>query len=286
MADASPFLDEVRTHDRTAFLAALFAPEAARPALLALAAYRIELRRIVERAREPLAAEIRLQWWRDALSGAGEGGGVPLVIALREAMARWHWPAETLTAMSEAHIHDLYADPFETWDAFDGHAGEAYGAPLQLGAMAVAGAALGPEPGLAAARTAATAAGWAGVALAAADTVATFADRFARGRTHVPASAWREATGSDLAAALSAGAPGERAADAVRAVVAHGRRADDAFRAALPAVAAPARPALLPGFTARAVLDAADRAPLGPRLPSPFAVQWRLWRAARRLRRL
>ena len=111
MSDAArSFADEIRTHDRTAFLATLFAPEAARPALLALAAYRIELRRIVERARDPLAAEIRLQWWRDALTGAGEAGGVPIAVALQEAAARCRWPAETLAAISEAHIYDLYAD--------------------------------------------------------------------------------------------------------------------------------------------------------------------------------
>ena len=55
---------------------------------------------------------------------------------------------------------------------------------------------------------------------------------------------------------------------------------------ALPAVAAEVRGALLPAVTARPVLDAAERAPLAPALPTPLGVQWQLWRGARQFRRL
>ncbi|WP_420393973.1 squalene/phytoene synthase family protein [Acuticoccus sp.] len=279
--------DEVRTRDRTQWLAALFAPEPARPALHALAAYGLELDRIVATVREPLAAEVRLQWWRDAIrnEGYGEGASVPLVDALRDGQARYAWPADTLCAMSEARLHDLYADPFEDWTAFDGYAGEVHGAPVQLGAMALGVEALGREDGLAAARTAATAAGWGGVALATAGAAEAFAARAALGHTRLPASAWREATGGDLATDLAAGRVAPRACEAVAALVRHGTAADAAMRELLPAVAGEVRAAFLPALLARSRLEAARRSPAEPRVPSAWRAQLALWREARRLRR-
>lgn len=289
MATAMPpeaTTESVRALDRTRWLGTLFVPETVRPALLALAAYRLELIRIVDGSREPMAAEIRLQWWRDAIrnEGYGEGASVPLVDALRDGIARYGWPVDTVCAVSEAFIHDLYADPFEDWDAFDGDAGEAYGAPVQLAAIALGIDALGREEGMAAARTAATAAGYAGVAMAAADTATTFAPRFARGRTRIPAAAWREATGGDLTAALSSGASPEASAEAVRMIVAHGREADVEMREHLARVASSVRAAFLPALVASLALDAAHRSPIAPRAPAPWRVQLAMWREARRLR--
>ncbi len=228
------FAADVRTGDRTSYLSILFAPESARPALYALAAYRLELSRIVARARDPMAAEVRLQWWRDAIrnEGFGEGAPVPLVVALREAMDRYGWPADTLAAISEARIHDLYADPFADTDGFDGFAGEAFAAPLQLSAMAQAIAVHGEEAGYAASRTAAGAAGHGGVALAAADAALHEAARLKAGRTHIPASLWQAAGAGDIATHLTAGTVPDALPEAVRAMVAHGEAADEAFRRA------------------------------------------------------
>jgi len=279
---------DVRARDRTAYLATLFAPERTRPALLTLHAYRLELRRIVDTIREPLAAEIRLQWWRDAIRGEGYGAGgaaVPLVEALQENMARYRWPADALCAMSEARIHDLYADPFADWDAFDGYAGEVHGTAIQLAAMALCVDRLGPEDGHGAARSAATAAGWAGVAEAAADAAMEFVPRFRRARAVVPASAWREATGTDLRAALESGELPEGAADAVTALLSHGERADGRMRDLIGSVAPAARAAFLPAFTARRRLSAVRSAPLSPRPPGALAMQWALWRASGTLSR-
>lgn len=280
------FAAEVRAADREAYLATLFAPEAARPALFALRAYGLELDRIVRRAREPLAAEVRLQWWRDAIRGEGygEGADIPLVLALREAVAAFAWPADTLAAMSEARIHDLYADPFETLDDFDLYAGEAFSAPLQLAAMAVAAASVGAETGAAAARTAATAAGYGGVALAAADAVLTERARLAAGRTHIPRAQWREVGVEGVEAMLSGGEEPAALAAALGLLIAHGQSADAAFRAHLEKVDPDARGALLPALAAAPVLAAAAARPLAPRLPGPLRAQWRIWRDARRLR--
>jgi phytoene synthase len=69
-ADLAPFL---RQHDPDRFLCTLFAPAAARPALFALYACNHELARAREAASTPIAALIRLQWWRDAIDEAANG---------------------------------------------------------------------------------------------------------------------------------------------------------------------------------------------------------------------
>lgn len=63
----------VRRHDPDRFLCALFAPAERREALFALVAYNHELARAREAARNPMAALIRLQWWRDAVEDAAAG---------------------------------------------------------------------------------------------------------------------------------------------------------------------------------------------------------------------
>ena len=70
----------VREADRDRYLATLFAPAEHRDALFALYAFNVEIARVRELAREPLPGEIRLQWWREVLSGERDGddafGGV------------------------------------------------------------------------------------------------------------------------------------------------------------------------------------------------------------------
>ena len=74
----------VRAADKDRFLAALFAPAAHRGALYALYAFNIEIARVRESIHEPLAGEIRLQWWTDAIAGkaAGDAQANPVAAAL------------------------------------------------------------------------------------------------------------------------------------------------------------------------------------------------------------
>jgi phytoene synthase len=62
-----------RLHDPDRFLCALFAPAERREALFALIAFNHELARAREAATNPMAALIRLQWWRDAIEEARAG---------------------------------------------------------------------------------------------------------------------------------------------------------------------------------------------------------------------
>ncbi len=74
----------VRAQDKDRYLAALFAPADQRGALFALYAFNAEVAAVRDRVREPMAGEIRLQWWRDALNGerGGRGSANPVAAAL------------------------------------------------------------------------------------------------------------------------------------------------------------------------------------------------------------
>lgn len=62
-----------RMHDPDRFLCALFAPAPLREAIFTLIALNHELARAREAASNPIAAMIRLQWWRDAIDQARPG---------------------------------------------------------------------------------------------------------------------------------------------------------------------------------------------------------------------
>ena len=69
----SPIAAFARAHDPDRFLAALFAPPEKREAIFTLIAFNHELARAREAASHPMAALIRLQWWRDAVGEARQG---------------------------------------------------------------------------------------------------------------------------------------------------------------------------------------------------------------------
>lgn len=91
------------------YLAATLAPAEARGALAAIAAFAAELGRIPATVSEPLLGDIRLQWWRDALSEGRRGGrsGHPVADALSEAARRHGLPLDQLMAMIDARELDL-----------------------------------------------------------------------------------------------------------------------------------------------------------------------------------
>ncbi|MEM8662519.1 MAG: squalene/phytoene synthase family protein [Pseudomonadota bacterium] len=281
------FSAALRGADRDAYLATLFAPEAVRPSLAALALYQAELSRIVSRANEPLAAEVRLQWWRDAIrdEGFGAGTSVPLVEALRAGMERYAWPADTLCAISEARIHDLYADPFADLDQFDGYAGEVFGAPMQLTAMALATEAFGGRDGLGIARSAGTAAGYGGVVCAAAEAVLGERSRLERGRTHVPDAVWQEAGGANVRDDLAAQRTPPALEAAMTKMITHGLDAAANMLASVAGLPPAVRMAVLPAFGPARALRRGLHNPGAVRQPGPLVRQWHLWRDARRLGR-
>jgi phytoene synthase len=84
----SPVAALVRRHDRDRYQTVLFAPAARREALFALYAFNYEIARVRESVTQPMLGQIRLQWWRENIAAAFEGGPV-----------RHHPVAEALTGV-------------------------------------------------------------------------------------------------------------------------------------------------------------------------------------------
>jgi phytoene synthase len=103
-------LDTVRMADRDRFLCTLFAPEPARSDLMALLAFDHELARTRTVTREPMLAEIRLEWWREAAAeaaGTGQPRAQPVVEALAEAARRHRVEASALIALIDARAEEI-----------------------------------------------------------------------------------------------------------------------------------------------------------------------------------
>lgn len=63
-----PIVRQALSVDRTAAMAALYAPSAAREALCSLVAFRHEVAKTAYVVSEPMLGEIRLQWWDEAIA--------------------------------------------------------------------------------------------------------------------------------------------------------------------------------------------------------------------------
>ena len=170
----------LREGDRDRYLTALYAPETKRAALAALYAFNLETARIRDLVSEPLPGEIRLQWWREVVSGEreGEGRAHPVAAALLHAAEEFALPRAALANLTEARIFDLYDDPMPDRTALEGYLGETASALFQLSAMI-----LDAQAGAAAAE----AAGHAGVAYGIAGLMRLAPLHRRRGQVYVPA---------------------------------------------------------------------------------------------------
>ncbi|SFM24455.1 squalene/phytoene synthase family protein [Shimia aestuarii] len=132
----------VERGDPDRFLAAMAARPAARDVLFPIYAFNIEVARAPWVTQESMIAEMRLQWWADALDEIATGGVVrrhevvtPLALSLDAA------GAEVLGALVEARRWDIYRDPFQDEAHFARYLDATAG-----GLMFVAARALGEVP--------------------------------------------------------------------------------------------------------------------------------------------
>jgi hypothetical protein len=112
----------VQRGDPDRFATVLAAPVAARARLLPLYAFNVEVTRAPWLTAEPMIAEMRLQWWRDALDEIGQGGGVrrhEVTVPLADVLDAEG--AGTLDRLVAARRWDIYKDPFEDADHFDAY---------------------------------------------------------------------------------------------------------------------------------------------------------------------
>ena len=102
------------------YWACLYAPVEKRGALYALYAFDHEISRIGQAVREPMAGEIRLQWWREVLEGkrAEEAASPPVAAALLKSIAEAQLPVSRLLAAIDAHSSDLYDEPLADFEEY------------------------------------------------------------------------------------------------------------------------------------------------------------------------
>lgn len=266
----------MRAADRDRFLAALFALPACRPSLHALYAFNVEITRVREIIREPLAGEIRLQWWTDAIAGSrvDEAHANPVAAALLTTIAHHGLSTDLVTGLIAAHRFDLYNEPMGTLADFDDYARATSAALVALSARI-----LGDTAGLG------ELAFHAGLAHAIAGLLEAFAIHAARGQLYVPIevldrhSVRREDIAAGLVTPQLRAALGEMRRKARGHLAEAGRLAADLPAALLPAFLpiAPMRPALE---------HMERRDPFAPGGLAQWRRQWLLWRAARRPARI
>ncbi|MCC8934289.1 phytoene/squalene synthase family protein [Rhizobium sp. 'Codium 1'] len=266
-------LQTLRETDRDRYLAALLTPADRRAAIVALYAYNAELARVRDLVREPLPGEVRLQYWRDLLEGAahGETAANPVAAELIRAVQAWRLPVAPLIAMADARTFDLYDDPMETTNMFEGYAGETASALIQLASLV-----LDPE----AAEGAADIVGHAGVALAVAGAILLLPIHRARGQVYLPTQILAS-VGLDRHAFLTAGKD-DRVDAAIQAFAGFGldhlRKARSAGRLPKSLV-----PAFLPVTLAEPVLKRAAKAGAASLTADIRPPQWRRQFAMMRL---
>ncbi len=266
----------VRQRDRDRYWSTLFASGARRPALLALYAFNAELNHILSSISEPMAGQIRLQWWRDVVDVATPGSrtGNPVADALSAAIIQHNLPKDRLIGMVDARIPAMFGEPPLNDKALKASLRDTEGAVFEL-AAAILG------DGSASAREAAA---YAGVAYGLTAMFIKLPFLASRQRAFLPSS-YLESRGIDLAA-IYRGETSESFAAALADLRGAASRALHQFRAKATDLDPSAWSAFLPLTLVKPYLRAMaapDFDPLHTVVAiSPLRRFWRIWQAARR----
>lgn len=244
-------MDLVRAGDRERYLSILFSPAAKRPALAGLYAFNLETARIRDQISDPIPGEIRLQWWREVVSGErdGEGRQHPVGEALLDAIDAHALPRAALANLTEARIFDLYDDPMPDRSTLEGYLGETASALFQLSAQIL-------DPGEA--ETSADASGHAGVAYGISGLMRLAPLHRSRGQVYMPGDILA-AAGTTSAGWLS-GEEQTAMAQATAIFASLAREHLAKAETALAVLGKSLRPAFLPLAAVRPVLEKAENA--------------------------
>ncbi len=157
----------------------LFSPEEHRHSLAALYAFHYEISRTRDVVSEPMIGEIRLQWWREALTGGREAEAMahpvagPLLVAIR----RYRLPTPSFIHLIDARVFDLYDDPMPSIRDLEAYCGETNSAIYRLSSLILAdGRDVGP----------ADSAGHAGVAQGITNLLVALPRHAMRGQLYLP----------------------------------------------------------------------------------------------------
>jgi phytoene synthase len=131
-----PCEETIRRADYDRYAAALFAPKNVRPHLFALYAFNYEIAKTAEIVSQPLAGQIRLQWWRDAMEElrAGKTRDHPVVHGLAEALRTHDLPQALFDQMIDAREMDFDETPFDTIASLKTYADSTSGNLMRLAA--------------------------------------------------------------------------------------------------------------------------------------------------------
>ncbi len=270
----------VRNHDKDRFLTGLFADEANRAGLFALYAFNLEISRIREKVSDALPGEVRLQWWRDTLSGT-EHGSVsdhPVAHAFIETVTKYDLPTRIILNLLEARCFDLYDDPMPDMHTLEGYLGETASIVFLLASMILTRSK---------AENLADACGHAGVSYALVNLLRALPWHSRRNQLYVPADILKR-HGVDPQAIFSL-----EDDDAIKAVLVemrtHTRHHLGEFKKCLPGVPRRAIPAFLPLCLVEPYLRQMERADYQPFQSQvelgPIRRQYIIWKSARKARK-
>ena len=137
-ADLQACAEIVAKGDPQRFRALMAAPLPARECLLPLYAFNVEVSRAPWVTAEPMIAQMRLQWWRDAVEEIGQGGPVrrhevttPLAAVLPPEAA------PLLDALIAAREWDIFSEPFEDEAALEAYLSDTSANLLRAAALAL-----------------------------------------------------------------------------------------------------------------------------------------------------
>lgn len=268
----------VRDLDRDRYIADLFAPSDKRGALLALHAFNVEVSRVRDSITNPMAGEVRLQWWNEALENKARGDvqANPVAAALLHVIDTHHLPRQAFQSLIEARIFDLYDDPMPSVNDLEGYAGETASVLIRLATLILVDGAA-PDT--------AEAAGHAGVALSVTGLLRSLPIHARRGQCYLPLDLL---TAHGLTREDAASGKVTPQLIAVLAQLrALARRHHDAALAAMAGLDPAVLPAFLPLALVPGDLVYLERArnPFEPVTVSPLGRMWRLWRGAGPLKR-
>lgn len=209
----------VQRGDPDRFLAVMAAPPAARPPLFVLYAFNLEVARAPWVTAESMIAEMRLQWWRDAVAGGRRAHEVagPLHDLIHEAGL----PVEVMDRLIAARRWDCWHEPFEGAGALEAYIEETGGSLMWLAARALGA----PEEAEGAARNLGFASGLANYLRAVPDLVS-------RGRVPLPDGATVEGLARQGLDRLARGRAGMAALGPARAAALAGWQAGPLLRQA------------------------------------------------------
>lgn len=273
--DAAAFCSDLaRAQDFRTYAASLFISPAARRAWIALAAFNAEVAHVRDHVSQPLPGEIRLQWWRDVLTGEGQGSrgeaeANPVAAELLRAIALHDLPIEALVRLIDAHVFDVYDDPMPDMAALEAHCRDTAAALYTLRAKVLG--VTSPDV--------ARIAEHAGIAEGLTDVMLALPRHAARRQLYLPGDLM------NLHGVIAEEFFLRQAGPPLKDALAHLRReADKQMKQALlmlESAPSAARPSFLPLAVIGKILSRLETSdPFAPPLPSRLGVLWTTWRAS------